>query len=415
MVRRSPRRSGGFTLVELLVVIAIIGILIALLLPAVQAAREAARRAQCINNLKQLGLAIHNYADRQRGVLPSSVLFILDGTGFAPTTELYCNIIPWSVAVLPFMEQTTISNPYDEGLPASGDPAFWLWPAGAVGCSINASYGGTVIPSFVCPSAPDASARVVTAMGTGDAFVILAGDVEEIGSALNAFNGGASLWFPMAPMDYGTFSQIDNYDITDSDIVYGDFALAPPHDIYATGENQPACALAPRQVYVNKPVAEALGAGNNSSKSSTLQEITDGTSNTILLVERVGGPNIYSKAGRVLDNGDIASNFGLPVAGDENQLIALINGGGWINPLTGVPTLAGSPYVVTAAVGVLNEGGPGAINCTNFTYPGCYSFHPGGINVAMADASVRWLGEATAPYLVFSMFTRDNGEVFDLP
>jgi prepilin-type N-terminal cleavage/methylation domain-containing protein/prepilin-type processing-associated H-X9-DG protein len=95
--KASPDR--GFTLVELLVVIAIIGILIALLLPAVQAAREAARRAQCTNNLKQLGISLHNYHDTNKG-FPCG--FIVSGT--AP------HEFGWGSLVLPFMEQSSLGD-----------------------------------------------------------------------------------------------------------------------------------------------------------------------------------------------------------------------------------------------------------------------------------------------------------------
>lgn len=88
----------GFTLVELLVVIAIIGVLIALLLPAVQQAREAARRTQCINNLKQVGLAVHNFHDTYGELPPSRVQY---------------EYLGWSALILPFMEQTNLYDQID--------------------------------------------------------------------------------------------------------------------------------------------------------------------------------------------------------------------------------------------------------------------------------------------------------------
>ena len=95
----------GFTLVELLVVIAIIGVLIALLLPAVQAAREAARRIKCSNNLKQYGLAIHNYHDIHKGLPPGG-----NPWGEGPG-------ISWQVRVLPFAEQSVLYDQLDMSLP----------------------------------------------------------------------------------------------------------------------------------------------------------------------------------------------------------------------------------------------------------------------------------------------------------
>jgi prepilin-type N-terminal cleavage/methylation domain-containing protein/prepilin-type processing-associated H-X9-DG protein len=102
LLQTKETRRGGFTLVELLVVIAIIGILIALLLPAVQAAREAARRAQCTNNLKQIGLSLHNYHDANKafpaGARPSPA----GGYGHA-----------WGIAILPFSEQSALYDKFD--------------------------------------------------------------------------------------------------------------------------------------------------------------------------------------------------------------------------------------------------------------------------------------------------------------
>ena len=100
------RRSDGFTLVELLVVIAIIGILVALLLPAIQAARESARRAQCTSNLKNIALAVHSYHDSKKE-LPATAWVEPEpnATDVLTNSRLYWN---WALWILPYLEETAL-------------------------------------------------------------------------------------------------------------------------------------------------------------------------------------------------------------------------------------------------------------------------------------------------------------------
>src|SRR5262245_33406288 len=103
------RRPYGFTLVELLVVIAIIGVLVALLLPAVQAARESARRMQCSNHLRQLGLACHNFVDAKNIIPPSRT-----ASGGFPALGIPANAYNgWAGWLLPYLEQGNVSSIYD--------------------------------------------------------------------------------------------------------------------------------------------------------------------------------------------------------------------------------------------------------------------------------------------------------------
>ncbi len=145
---RTCRSRRAFTLVELLVVIAIIGILVALLLPAIQAAREAARRTQCNNNLKQFGVALHNYHDVNK-----SFVYMKGGTaGYGHSSRYDGNYYRRSgvVSLLPYMEQKALSDIIEGGDQTTTPP---VHIGGAAPWSGWGGYNQT-IASFRCPSDP---------------------------------------------------------------------------------------------------------------------------------------------------------------------------------------------------------------------------------------------------------------------
>ena len=248
-------RRSAFTLIELLVVIAIIAVLVALLLPAVQQAREAARRSQCKNNLKQLGLALHNYHDTFNTMPPGAINPGIQATAATSVTNVAlpwtlncavaCRNTPWTLMILPQLDQGPLYNQLNFNLPMgpaqrSGTGPQIANPVGGVNNDVAFASSGNM-SVFRCPSDTPYSEPLTIG-----------------GTAHYAITNGrrASYWFPQT------------YYMEQIGAAYGPYSLEIP--IYGTTYGY--------TYYYDKAMFGINGACN-------LSDVKDGTSNTFMLIE----------------------------------------------------------------------------------------------------------------------------------
>jgi len=363
-MRLRSRRSSdrGFTLIELLVVIAIIAVLIALLLPAVQAAREAARRSQCVNNLKQLGLAVHNYVSTA-GVFPPGDMYH-SGTNQVGANGIRGNgansySFGWPLALLPHMEQQPLANAFNYCFT-------YIDSDGSVLTNSTVSYNQ--VGSLLCPS-ESAEMR------------------------------------PQPP--YGALNYVGN--------------IGGPGSI---------------QGFSGTMVSPNWGSTAVTTNVIGLQMVIDGTTNTALFSERLMG--VANNATTYLSSSRNAkrATFQVPVTGtlngnDAAGAMNILNACKELPPTTaaiasyrsGQIWIIGHPWAI-AFNRYTHFGPPNTITCdttpTNAVGGGTAggqatvpptSNHPGGVNVCMADGSVRFVKDTVSLATWWALGTRAGGEV----
>lgn len=331
---RRERKIRAFTLIELLVVIAIIAILVSLLLPAVQQAREAARRTQCKNNLKQLGLAMHNYHDVYNTFPHNQNRWTNAYPGITP------NQMPqwsWLVAILPYMEQKNLYESFDYGVNvADGNGGFVTGDRNHNGIGVNAALARTPIEGYLCPSSPHPKIRAGQTNGgyrwngTSDK-----GGTDYVGN-LGHFWGG---W-----KDCGAVPDSLVNDALPGNLGTRGGAGTP----WVNGERSNEQAK--------------LNGVFRYSGSQGIRDITDGTSNTVGVFE-----NMHWRGGNGATFNYNHSSYS-----------------GWVSPLAAVHTMR-NPINNTNRQWLQ---GANDLRCESPS-----SYHTGGIQVTLCDGSVRFLNE----------------------
>jgi prepilin-type N-terminal cleavage/methylation domain-containing protein len=355
-ISRLHPRPRGFTLVELLVVIAIIGVLVALLLPAVQAAREAARRSSCSNNLKQLGLALHQHHDVYNR-FPPGAGNDTQPFGVAAGPQWGSS---WMVYILPFMEQTTV---YDR----------WVFnsQSGYTNANnIDVAVSVTIKP-FRCPSSP-VPERMTNRGGHNPVLKLMNVSYTGIAGSVNTglVAPGAN---PTVPAYSAACCNGTGNLVTDNGILH-------------------------------------------SGSKHTFAAISDGSSNTWLVGEQ--SDHLRDPNGIPLTTGwtaGVANSGGLygwtmGAAIQANGVVASWADGRHFNctsvryPINArgvVPAGTAGNSSAAAAAGVNNDVG------LNFPLN---SQHPGGILVALGDGSNRFVAQTTSQMIIHAMCTKDRGE-----